>query len=48
VNRENALNTENFETFLVSSLFPNNEVDLNNVNLNFDFFQEVENTKKEV
>ena len=48
VNRENALNTENFETFLVSSLFPNNEVDLNNVNLNFDFFQEVEDTKKEV
>ena len=35
---ENAMNTENFETFLVSSLFPNNEVDLSNVNVKLDLF----------
>ena len=46
LNSENALNSDNFETFLVSSLFPDNEVDLNSVNINFDFFDEKE--KKEV
>jgi hypothetical protein len=46
LNSENALNSDNFETFLVSSLFPDNEVDLNSVNINFDFFGEKE--KKEV
>ena len=39
LNGENALNAENFETYLVSSLFPNNEVDLNNVNVNLDLFE---------
>ena len=38
LNSENAMNTENFETFLVSSLFPNNEVDLSNVNVKLDLF----------
>lgn len=37
---ENALNRENFETFLVSSLLPNNEVDLSTVNVNLDLFKE--------
>jgi hypothetical protein len=45
LNSENALNTDNFETYLVSSLFPNNEVDLNEVNINFDLFNTEE--KKE-
>lgn len=35
LNRENALNRENFETYLISNLFPNNEVDLNSVNIDF-------------
>jgi hypothetical protein len=39
LNSENALNTENFETYLVSSLFPDNEVDLSTVNVNFDLFE---------
>ena len=38
LNSENAMHTENFETFLVSSLFPNNEVDLSNVNVKLDLF----------
>ncbi len=33
---EKAFNTENFETFLVSSLFPNNEVDLSDLDINLD------------
>ena len=37
---ENAMNRENFETYLVSSLFPDNEVDLSSVNINFDVFKE--------
>ena len=37
-NKENALKKENFEIFLLSSLFPNNEFDLSSVNINFDFF----------
>ena len=40
LNSENALNWENFETYLVSSLFPNNEVDLNSVNVDFNLFRE--------
>ncbi len=39
LNAENALNMENFETYLVSSLFPNNEVNLNSVNVNLDLFE---------
>jgi hypothetical protein len=35
---KNAFNRENFETFLVSSLFPKNEVDLNSVNINLNLF----------
>ena len=46
LNSENALNSENFETYLVSSLFPNNEVDLSKVNINLDLFNVKE--KKEV
>ena len=42
MNSENALNVENFETFLIGSLFPNNEVNLGNLNVNFDFFEEKE------
>ena len=42
LNSENALNRENFETFLVSSLLPNNEVDLSTVNVNFDLFEKKE------
>ena len=38
LNSENALNTENFETYLVSSLFPDNEVDLSTVSVSFDLF----------
>jgi hypothetical protein len=45
LNSENALNRENFETYLVSTLFPNNEVDLSTVNVNFDLFEKKE--KKE-
>ena len=45
LNSENALNTENFETYLVSSLFPDNEVDLSTVNVSFDLFDKKE--KKE-
>jgi hypothetical protein len=45
LNSENALNTENFETYLVSNLFPDNEVDLSTVNVNFDLFDTSE--KKE-
>ena len=36
---KNALNRDNFETYLVSNLFPNNEVDLNSVNVDLDFFK---------
>lgn len=39
---KNALNSENFETFLVSSLFPDNEVDLSSVNVSFDLFEKKE------
>ncbi len=39
LNAENAFNWENFETYLVSSLFPNNEVDLKSVNVNLDFLE---------
>ena len=46
LNSENALNTENFETFLVSSLFPNNEVDLSTVNVNFDLFEKKEKAEE--
>ena len=46
LNSENALNTENFETFLVSSLLPNNEIDLSAVNVDFDLFDKKE--KKEM
>jgi hypothetical protein len=46
LNSKNALNRENFETYLVSSLFPNNEVDLNSVNVDLDFFEKKE--KKEI
>jgi len=42
LNSENALNRENFETFLVSSLLPNNEVDLSAVNVNIDLFDKKE------
>ena len=42
LNAKNALNRDNFETYLVSSLFPNNEVNLGNLNVNFDFFEEKE------
>ena len=45
LNGENALNWENFETYLVSNLFPNNEVDLSSVNVDFDLFKE-ENKKE--
>ena len=38
LNSKNALNRENFETFLVSSLFPNNEVDLTTVNVDLGLF----------
>ena len=47
VNSENALDVENFETFLIGSLFPNNEVDLSTVNVNFDFFKENEKEDKD-
>ncbi len=40
LNGENALNWENFETYLVANLFPNNEVDLSSVNVDFDLFKE--------
>ena len=36
LDKENSLSAEKFETYLVSNLFPNNEVDLTSVNLNFD------------
>ena len=36
LDKENSLSVEKFETYLVSNLFPDNEVDLNSVNLNFD------------
>ena len=39
---KNALNRENFEAYLVSNLFPNNEVDLSTVNVNFDLFDKKE------
>jgi hypothetical protein len=42
LNRENALNRENFETYLISNLFPNNEVDLNSVNIDFDLLSKDE------
>ena len=45
LNSKNALNTENFETYLVSSLFPNNEVDLSSVDVNFDLFDKKEEKK---
>ena len=45
LNSENALNRDNFETFLVSSLLPNNEIDLTAVNVDFDLFDKKE--KKE-
>ena len=38
LDNKNAFNRENFETFLVSSLFPKNEVDLNSVNINLNLF----------
>ena len=34
------MNWENFETYLVANLFPNNEVDLSSVNVDFDLFKE--------
>ncbi len=37
LNSKNAFNSENFETFLVSNLFPNNEVDLSTVDVDLDF-----------
>ena len=37
LNTKNAFNSENFETFLVSNLFPNNEVDLSTVDVDLDF-----------
>ncbi len=37
-NRENALKKENFDAFLLSSLFPNNGLDLKSLNINFDYF----------
>ena len=40
LNSQDAFNKENFETYLVSNLFPNNEVDLNNVSVNLDLFEE--------
>jgi hypothetical protein len=39
MDKNNALNAENFETYLVANLFPENEVDLNSVNVNLDFFE---------
>ena len=38
-----ALNRDNFETYLVSNLFPNNEVNLNLVDVNFDLFKSKSN-----
>ena len=38
LNAKNALNRENFEIYLVSNLFPDNEVDLNNVDVNLNLF----------
>ena len=46
LDKENALNTENFETFMVSSLFPEN-VDLSAVNLHFDMFEDSWNVNKD-
>ena len=40
LDNKNAFNRENFETFLVSSLFPKNEVDLNSVNINLNLFND--------
>jgi len=37
LNTKNAFNSENFEMFLVSNLFPNNEVDLSTVDVDLDF-----------
>lgn len=45
LNSQGAFNKENFETYLVSNLFPNNEVDLNNVSVNFDLFENGEKEK---
>jgi hypothetical protein len=45
LNAKNALNGENFETYLVSGLFPDNEVDLNAVNLDLDFFNKKDRKK---
>ena len=45
LNSQGAFNKENFETYLVSNLFPNNEVDLNNVSVNFDLFEKREKEK---
>ena len=39
LNSQDAFNKENFETYLVSNLFPNNEVDLNSVTVNLDLFE---------
>jgi hypothetical protein len=38
LNAKNALDRENFEIYLVSNLFPDNEVDLNNVDVNLNLF----------
>jgi hypothetical protein len=38
LNGENALSRENFETYLISNLFPDNEVDLSTMNVNLDLF----------
>ena len=35
---EEALNWENFEIYLISNLLPNDEIDLNSVDVTFDFF----------
>jgi hypothetical protein len=42
LNSKNAFNRDNFETFLVSSLLPNNEIDLTSVNVDFDLFEKKE------
>ena len=39
LNSQNAFDWDNFETYLVSSLFPNNEVDLNSVDVSLDLFK---------
>ncbi len=38
LNGENALSRENFETYLISNLFPDNEVDLGTMKVNLDWF----------